>query len=85
MSYSNDFYKEYREKWRTSLVKRGLTQHEADYVINRMTNAIRKHGGQFASISGLDISIDDDRDVRPEQDVFKLNCGKEIRIGFDAD
>lgn len=85
MSDGHDFYREYREKWRTSLIKRGLTQSESDYVINRMCNAIRKYGGEFASISGLNISINNDRDVRPEKDVFKLNCGKEIRIGFDAD
>lgn len=76
-----DEYKNIRNRWKEYCIKRGLTEGEATYVINRLTNNIRK----YDNVTGINFSIDEDREIEYWQDSFELYSGKKIIIGFYGD
>ena len=78
-----EYYQKIYESNIKSLMNRGLTKGEAKYVINRLTNKVRKHKGWNAY--NEKISIDDDIEVDNKVDKFVLKSGKVVTIGINFD
>ncbi len=88
----NPNYK-YWQRWAyEALPKHGLSESEITYVINRISNAVKKYDD--GCLHNFRISVNGDNDegykelsfgMRPYDEIITLHSGTVVKFGFNGD